>query len=152
MIVELGTREVPVDHELLHREVTPDETGVKLDAMIDMIDSHLDESLTLEAMAKLANVSRAHFVRRFRTVTGLSPHRYITMRRIEKAKQLLLQNDGALSEIGLAVGFANQSHFTQVFHDETGSTPSQYRTLHSSPDSPPRESALRKKTMPHRRA
>lgn len=33
VIVELGTREVPVDHELLHREVTPDETGVKLDVL-----------------------------------------------------------------------------------------------------------------------
>jgi AraC family transcriptional regulator len=91
--------------------------------MIDMVDSHLDGPLTLQGLAKLAHVSRAHFVRRFRAVTGVSPHRYITMRRIEKAKQLLLHTSTALSEIGPAVGFAHQSHFTQPFHAETGITP-----------------------------
>jgi AraC family transcriptional regulator len=116
-----------------------DETGVKLDAMLDMIDSRLGEPLTLDGMAKHVDVSRAHFVRRFRAVTGVSPHRYLTMRRIEKAKQLLRDSCMPLSQIGLNVGFGSQSHFTQVFHAETGHPPSQYRALREpGPDTPQR--------------
>ena len=102
-------------------------TGVKLDAMLDFIDSRLDEQLSLDDLAEHVQVSRAHFVRRFRAVTGVSPHRYLTMRRIEKAKQLLRDSTLPLGQVALAVGFSSQSHFTQVFHSETGSTPSQFR-------------------------
>jgi AraC family transcriptional regulator len=104
-----------------------DDTAVKLDAMLDFIDSKLDEHLTLDELAEHVDVSRAHFVRRFRAVTGMSPHRYLTIRRIERAKQVLRDTTMSLGEVALAVGFSSQSHFTQVFHLETGKTPSQFR-------------------------
>jgi len=49
------------------------------------------------------------------------------MPRIEKDKQLLCDSTLPLGQVALAVGFSSQSHFTQVFHSETGSTPSQFR-------------------------
>jgi AraC family transcriptional regulator len=104
-----------------------DETGVKLDWMLDFIDSRLAEPLTLDELADKVAVSRAHFVRRFRAVTGVSPHRYMTLRRIEKAKQMLRDSSLSLGQIALSVGFSSQSHFTQVFHSEAGCTPSQFR-------------------------
>lgn len=100
---------------------------VRLDAMLDFIDTRLAEPLPVEDLAKRAKVSRAHFIRRFHDVTGMSPHRYITLRRIEKAKEYLRGSRRSLSEIALDVGFGNQSHFTQVFHALTGQTPSQFR-------------------------
>lgn len=102
-------------------------TFTKLDAMLDFIDAHLAEPLKLETLAAKAGASRAHFVRRFRRLTGLTPHRYLTQRRIERARELLKVGRLNLADIALEVGFGNQSHFTQVFHTITGMTPSQFR-------------------------
>lgn len=102
-------------------------TSTKLDAMLDFIDANLAEPLKLEALAARASVSRAHFARRFRCLTGLSPHRYLTQRRIDRAKDMLRGSRQTLADIALEVGFGNQSHFTQVFHHYTGVTPRQFR-------------------------
>lgn len=104
-----------------------DDSCRRLDAMLDFIDARLNDPLSVDALAARAHVSRAHFNRRFRNVTGLSPHRYITLRRIEKAKVLLREPARSLAEVALDVGFCNQSHFTQVFHAFTGQTPTQFR-------------------------
>ena len=108
-------------------EDRPSDSGLRLDSMLDFIDSRLTDPLKVDELAARANVSRAHFIRRFRDVTGMSPHRYITLRRIEKARELLLGTRLGLVQIALDVGFGNQSHFTQVFHAITGRTPSQFR-------------------------
>lgn len=110
-------------------EAPQSDSGLRLDAMLDFIDSRLTDPLKVDELAARANVSRAHFIRRFRDVTGMSPHRYITLRRIEKAKELLLTTRLGLAQIALDVGFGNQSHFTQVFHALTGVTPSQFRRV-----------------------
>jgi AraC family transcriptional regulator len=107
--------------------ISHNNSGLKLDAMLDFIDSRLTEPLSLNDLADQVGVSRAHFARRFRTVTGMSPHRYVTQRRVEKAKQMLRETSLCLVQIALDVGFSNQSHFTQVFHAFTGETPSQFR-------------------------
>jgi AraC family transcriptional regulator len=57
----------------------------------------------------------------------MSPHRYLILRRVEKAKQLLHDTSASVAQIALDVGFSNQSHFTQVFHAITGQTPGRYR-------------------------
>lgn len=104
-----------------------DDSGRKLDAMLDFIEANLAGVLSLNHLADRVGVSRAHFARRFRTLTGMSPHRYITLRRVERAKRLLHESRENLAQIALESGFGNQSHFTQVFHAVTGHTPSQYR-------------------------
>jgi AraC family transcriptional regulator len=104
-----------------------DHRDAQIDSLLDYIDSSLGEPLTLDGLAERAAVSRAHFVRRFRAATGVSPHRYLVLRRIEKAKLLLRGSSLPLADIALSVGFSSQSHFTQVFHLATGQTPSQFR-------------------------
>lgn len=108
-------------------QVLRNDSSVKLDAMLDYIDSHLAQHLTLEGLADRAKVSRAHFARRFRAVTGLSPHRYITLRRVDKARELLRNPSLEINRIALDLGFGDQSHFTQVFRSATGTTPGQFR-------------------------
>lgn len=108
-------------------ETAQSDSGLRLDAMLDFIDSRLTDPLKIDELAARAKVSRAHFIRRFRDVTGISPHRYVTLRRIERAKELLGDPCKTLVDISLDVGFGNQSHFTQVFHGVTGQTPSQFR-------------------------
>ncbi len=111
-------------------EASQSDSGLRLDAMLDFIDSRLTAPLKIEELARRANVSRAHFIRRFRAVTGMSPHRYVTLRRIERAKELLSGPRPCLVQIALEVGFGSQSHFTQVFHAMTGQTPSQFHRAH----------------------
>lgn len=96
-------------------------------AALDYIDLRLDLPLKLEDLAQHVEMSRAHFVRRFREATGEPPHRYVMLRRVDRAKQLLRNSRDALADIAHEVGFSSQSHFTQVFHALTGSTPGQFR-------------------------
>lgn len=107
--------------------VLRNDSSQKLDAMLDYIDANLARHLTLEGLADRARVSRAHFARRFRAVTGLSPHRYITLRRVDKARELLRNPALEINRIALDLGFGDQSHFTQVFRAATGTTPGQFR-------------------------
>jgi len=93
----------------------------------DRVEERLSESLTIEELAREAGLSRFHFARAFKKATGLSPHRYVTLRRVERAKSLLSHSDLPLVNVALEVGFSNQAHFTDQFHRVTGSTPSAYR-------------------------
>jgi AraC family transcriptional regulator len=102
-------------------------SGIPLNPIMAFIDANLASPLTLDNLADQAGVSRAHFARYFRSITGVSPHRFVTLRRIEKAKQLLSDGRPSMVQIAQDVGFSNQSHFSQVFHAVTGKTPSQYR-------------------------
>ena len=63
----------------------------------------------------------------FKRSTGSSPHQYLLQRRLDRAKSLLKQRELTLAEIGASTGFADQSHFTKVFRQFTGVTPSEYR-------------------------
>lgn len=92
---------------------------------MDYLAADLDRKVSLDAAARTAGLSRYHFLRVFKQETGLSPHLYRTMRRIDRAKGLL-RNGMAFSETALAVGFSDQSHFTNTFRKFTGATPRQY--------------------------
>lgn len=102
-------------------------SGIPLDPLLAYIDANLAIPLSLDDLADQAGVSRAHFARHFRSLTGISPHRYVMMRRVERAKELLRSARLPMAQIAAEVGFSNQSHFTQVFSSLTGSTPSQFR-------------------------
>jgi AraC-like DNA-binding protein len=88
------------------------------------IDSHIGENISLEAMAEMAGLSVFHFSRAFRQATGVAPHGYLLQRRIEHAAHLLSRTELPLSEIALAVGFSDHSHFARHFRRHTGTTPS----------------------------
>lgn len=99
----------------------------KLSDAIDYIDTHLSSAIVLEDLASVLNISRYHFCHLFKQSFGIAPYQYILQRRVERAKQLLHRQELSITEIALACGFANQSHFTKHFRQQTGSTPKQYR-------------------------
>ena len=103
-------------------------SGYTLRRVTDYIDENLTTDLTLAKIADVAHMSPHYFSRAFRNSTGIPPHRYVINRRIEKAKTLLSDNHLPLVEVGLSVGFQNQSHFTTLFHKRTGLTPKVYRS------------------------
>jgi AraC family transcriptional regulator len=99
----------------------------KLERVTEFIDDHLRDSLTLEEISQSLSMSPYHFAHLFKQTAGLTPHRYVTQRRIELAKALLRETELSVTQIALQVGYASQSHFSVVFHQCTGQTPRQYR-------------------------
>ncbi|GJD48447.1 HTH-type transcriptional activator RhaR [Methylobacterium crusticola] len=92
-----------------------------------LIEARLAEALTLEMLADEAGLSTFHFAKMFKASFGLAPHRYVTERRIARAKDLLLERRASLAAIALSCGFASQSHFTRRFAQATGLTPAAWR-------------------------
>src|SRR3546814_9243648 len=86
------------------------------------------QDLTLDRLAGAAGLSRFYFLRAFRSEIGVTPHAYLTGRRIAAAKRLL-DGEQALSEVALACGFYDQIHFTRAFNVATCVTPGQYLLL-----------------------
>ena len=97
--------------------------------MIDFIEASLGTDIRLDELAAQACLSPFHFSRLFREATGLSPHRYVTDRRVQAARHELTHNDAPLVQIALDFGFGSQANFTRVFRKATGLTPGQYREL-----------------------
>jgi AraC family transcriptional regulator len=93
----------------------------------DYIEEHLDEEISLQHLAEIAQLSRYHFARAFKHSFGLPPHRYHMSRRMERAKSLLEERARSVTEVGLLLGFAETSSFTTSFRRAVGVTPSDYR-------------------------
>jgi len=91
------------------------------------IDQHLAEDITLLSLTELVQLSPYHFSRAFKQSFGVPPHRYLTGRRIERAKNLLAERNLSVTEIGLDVGFRETSAFTAAFRKIIGETPTEYR-------------------------
>ena len=96
------------------------------------IETHSRERFSLEKMAGALYVNGSYLLRTFKRYTNMTPLSYHHLIRCGKAKELLLQTDQSISEIGEAVGFVSSSHFTHVFRKTEGCTPSEYRMLHQS--------------------
>jgi AraC family transcriptional regulator len=95
--------------------------------LIQYIDEHLAEDVSLSSLAQLVHLSPYHFSRVFKQSFNTPPHRYLTERRIERAKSLLAAHKLSVTEIGLNVGFSETSSFTSAFRKVTGETPTDYR-------------------------
>lgn len=104
-------------------------SGYKLRRVKEFIDANLETDLSLSNLASVVDLSQFHFARAFRKSTGQTTQQYLTLRRIERAKQLLAKADLPLVEVGLQTGFKNQSHFTTLFRKYTKFTPKTWREL-----------------------
>jgi len=89
------------------------------------IDDSYSENIDLANIADEALFSKFHFIRQFKKIYGKTPHQYLTVVRIEKAKQLF-QADILVSEVCYAVGFESLSSFSGLFKRIVGLTPSAY--------------------------
>jgi AraC family transcriptional regulator len=98
--------------------------------LVDYIEQHLGEDLSLEALAAEVSLSPLYLVRAFRSAVGQSPHQYVVARRVEQARRLLTATTLPIAEISLATGFSSQSHLTSWFRRLVGVSPAVYRKLH----------------------
>ena len=94
------------------------------------MDRSYAEPLNVRAVAAVAHVSEAHFIRSFRAVFGETPHRYLQRRRVERSMFLLRETDRNVTDICLDVGFTSLGTFSRTFSEIVGESPSSYRASH----------------------
>ncbi|WP_312955448.1 AraC family transcriptional regulator [Pseudomonas songnenensis] len=99
----------------------------KLRKVIDAMNARLADEFSLTRLARTAELSEYHFSRMFKRATGFSPSQYFIGLRMARARQLLIETQRSVIDIGLEVGYSSPSHFSQVFRREVGVTPSAYR-------------------------
>jgi len=98
-----------------------------LNELVEWIDHHYHESITLEKLASISNISPFHLQRIFTLSKKMSPLNYINKVRLENATFFLINTDKSITVIGMEVGFSNPSYFSTFFKRETGYTPVMFR-------------------------
>jgi AraC-like DNA-binding protein len=98
----------------------------RLQRVFDYVDANLVRKITVEDLASVAALSRFHFSRRFKAMTGHTPNRFVGRRRLELAKALFAEGL-SITQIALECGFSSESNFGRFFRKETGVTPGHYR-------------------------
>jgi AraC family transcriptional regulator len=99
----------------------------RLRAVAEYVEEHLDAALTLNQLAAVAHLSAYHFARQFKAATGLPPHQYVIMRRVERARHLLQAGtDLSLAEVAAHAGFSDQSQFARHFKRLVGVSPRRF--------------------------
>lgn len=119
-----------------HKQITSTEDDSHIQIFDDPISksihymqNHLDQSLSLDALCHEIQISKYHFVRRFKQVNGYSPMAYFMKLKLEKACFLLTNTALSIKEISEALGFANPYYFSEAFKKNTGFAPSIYRNF-----------------------
>ena len=106
--------------------------------MKQYLDTHLEETVSLETLSEISSMSRYQLLRLFTREVGVSPYRYLQSIRIAQAKVLLEQGE-AIGKVALDCGFSDQSHFTNYFKSFIGITPKQYQSIFTLERSTPDE-------------
>jgi AraC family transcriptional regulator len=99
----------------------------QLNRMVDYIETHLADRIAAADLANLLNVSAGKLFRAFKVSVGVSPLRYVTKRRVERACTLMRTTREPLSQVAVACGLYDQAHLYRLFRRETGMGPSVWR-------------------------
>ncbi|AYO75667.1 MULTISPECIES: helix-turn-helix domain-containing protein [Sphingobium] len=98
----------------------------QLEAVHDVIEERMEESLSIDDLAEAVGLSPIHFARQFKRSTGKAPHQYLIEMRVSRARHLLA-GDLPIAEIAYRCGFSHQEHLTRLFGRQQGTTPAAYR-------------------------
>ena len=94
--------------------------------VVDFIQAHLDQNVSLLTLSELARVTPFHFARLFRATVGIPPHQFVLRQRIQKSLTLIKAGKLPLAQIAVESGFHDQPHFIRVFRRLIGTTPAKY--------------------------
>jgi AraC family transcriptional regulator len=103
--------------------------GRRYKQTLAFIEDHLADDLSLSRLASSAGVSSSHFKTLFRESAGVPLHQYVMQRRIDRAKDLLMQGHLPIAEIALATGFSHQSHLARHMRRSVGLSPRAVKQL-----------------------
>jgi len=109
------------------RSAAPSPHEGRMSEVLRYMAAHSAQPHTVAALAAMAKLSPYHFLRSFKSVTGVTPHQWLLRARLQAAAGKLALTKAPVTEIALDVGFEDLSNFTRTFHAEFGSSPRQYR-------------------------
>ena len=98
-------------------------SAFQLRSVVDFVDAHLSEDVSLMALARQAHVSPFHFARLFRRTVGVPPHQFVLRLRVQRALGLMKTRSFPLAQIAVECGFHDQPHLTKAFRKVLGTTP-----------------------------
>ena len=113
-----------------------EETNRRMLRARDEMDRSYPHPLDIPALARIAFVTEAHFIRTFRATFGETPHRYLQRRRVERAMFFLRETERSVTDICLDVGFSSLGTFSRTFRDIVGESPTDYRKRAEVPSAP----------------
>ena len=102
-------------------------TDERMDNLLRFINENLEKDLPLELLAERYYAHPNHFIRAFKDKTGLTPARYVRLRRMETAKRLIESSDLNFEEICVRTGINDLSHFSKLFKQSYNMSPREYR-------------------------
>jgi AraC-like DNA-binding protein len=112
-----------------HRTDTVEANQASVERAIRHMKEHLAEPLDLDALAQVAAVSKFHLVRVFDEATGTTPHHFLSCLRVQRAKELLLNSDSAITDVCLEVGYNSLGTFSNTFSELVGLPPQAFRAM-----------------------
>ncbi|MCM8732401.1 helix-turn-helix domain-containing protein [Hephaestia sp. GCM10023244] len=101
--------------------------AARLRRVIDFIETHIGDDISLLELADVAGLSVSHFGAAFKAAVGLSPYRYVIKRRVHRGEDLLRSSDRPITSIAYELGFPSHGHFSTQFQRHIGVSPSRYR-------------------------
>ena len=99
----------------------------KFDEVLDYIDAHYSENITLASLASIMNISSMYFSNYFKRVFNISPKQYILNKRLMESQRMLLESRMTIKEIAYAVGFENENYFSEFFTSKVGISANKFR-------------------------
>ncbi len=128
--LELAATVIRIDSDCDGSNPTPRDHGGIAD-VIRHLEAHIDQPHTLADLARIAELSRYHFLRTFKRVTGVTPHQWVLRARLREAAGRLASSREPITAIALDVGFDDLSNFIRSFRAEFGISPHRYRVTSS---------------------
>ena len=104
---------------------------MEMSELLDYMQNNMDRDLDLKELAQLANMSKYHFIRRFKESTGHTPIQHFIQLKMERACHLLDTSDAAIKSIAAQLGFSDPLYFSRQFRKVTGTSPQEYRKTHA---------------------
>lgn len=117
---------------LMHRtnqKSTGGLSGPTKKTVLEYVHFNLDQSISINDLATLSQLSDFHFLRAFRQTFGVTPHRYLILQRVEKAKELLTNSAHPIGDIARLVGYGSAESLNRAFKTEGLPPPQQFRRL-----------------------
>ncbi|HML46577.1 MAG TPA: AraC family transcriptional regulator [Clostridia bacterium] len=105
-----------------------DDMDRTIKAVCDYINAHIQEPISLEALAQYADYSLSYFKSKFKDEMGIAPTHYINMRKIERAKRMLAQGE-SVTDTAMGLSFNSSNYFATVFRKFTAYTPTEYQQM-----------------------
>lgn len=99
----------------------------QIQRVVDYIEGHLNDKITIADLAELVALSRFHFIRSFKKSMGIPPHQFIMRRRVDRAREMLTEGHFSVTEVALGAGFNGLTQLTRVFRQVVGVTPTTFR-------------------------